>query len=806
MVPGARTGARARGLCIHRPLLSSMPVTVRRLAGSAAALALLVSAAAARTAEGVPVWIANPEAAAAVELPVRLGIPWPPGRLADAAPLRLRLADGEPRAVQALPLERWPDGSVRWLLADVVLPAAAAGRTVATLEPGEPSRPPTIHAAAGPPVTIRSQHLAIEVGPTGTLTVRLLGTPAPDVVIDPVGVDTGRDGPSPVTAIRVVSPGPVRAEVLIERTHPGGVVARTSVVAWAGSTTLLLQHRLVNEAMVPSAPLRSVPVTIHVPHVTRAAALVDGAAHTVEPGTTPVRLLQTDPSQATSGGTALGTHLDGGVAVGTAEMALTAVVPDFWQQYPKAIAISADAVTIDLVAGGARPVALGVGAAKSHDVWLRLERPAQATALATLAHVLGDPPRALAAPAWTRATGALPEVIAPEAPAARALLAHLRSDALRYDARARYERWDAGPPGPCSARATADVHVGFYGVLNWGDWNFPGYRDEAKECDAWGNLEYDLPFVFGLAWASTGDPLWARWFDRALAHYRDVDIIHAAPAHPDWVGLNHPHKVGHFDWRARGKVDLGHVWLGGLLLHERLTGDRRSGEAARAMAQRLAGFASKARNPRQFGWPMIALAAAADASGEARLREAALRYARLGMDRFAPDPASADWKLGIFASGLAAVHRLTADDGVRAWLLHYGERLLADEHARDLDPRYLAVAGYLAALTGDGRYADLARTVAAEMPIGNWGKTLAMHGRVGFELLGFLPAGGRTAAAAHTRPRRSSSGVASRTATTVTVASSTSPARGSLKSAVTVPPSTRTTRNGMPRPSGPRRR
>jgi hypothetical protein len=517
------------------------------------------------------------------------------------------------------------------------------------------------------------------------------------------------------------------------------VTTHTHVVAWAGSTTLLVRHRIVNLGMTPVASLRTVPLAIHVPGIEHASALLDGALHAIDPGGDPVRLAQLAPSEATSNGTAIGTRLDGAVRVRTATLALTAVIPDFWQQYPKALTVSGAALVIDLVAGGTAPVGLGIGAAKSHDVWLRLERPNAASDLPVLARLLQEPPRALTAPQWTRASGALPGVIDPDAPAARAFLARLRSDALRYESRARHERWDAGPPGPCAARTKADPRTGFFGVLDWGDWNFPGYRDGAKECDAWGNLEYDLPFVFGLAWASTGDPLWAGWFDRALAHYRDVDVIHAAPAHPEWVGLNHPHKVGHFDWQARSKTDLGHVWLEGLLLHHRLTGDARSGAAMIAMARRLGDLVAKAKNARQFGWPMVALAAAANATGEPELRDAALAYARLAMARFPPDPALGDWKIGVLASGIAAVHRETGDGALGEWLVAYGARLLADERARDLDPRYLAVSGHLAAVTGDERYLGLATALATDMPLGTWGKTLAMHGRVGFELLAFLP-------------------------------------------------------------------
>src|SRR5439155_1371620 len=108
--------------------------------------------------------------------------------------------------------------------------------------------------------------------------------------------------------------------------------------------------------------------------------------------------------------------------------------------------------------------------------------------------------------------------------------------------------------------------------------------------------------------AALGAPLVAippaAWIvaSRALpnAHYPDVDIIHHAPGHPDWVGLNHPHKALHFAWEAAEKVDLGHTWTEGLVSYHRLTGDVRALAAARGIADALAGRVKRARIPRHF--------------------------------------------------------------------------------------------------------------------------------------------------------------------------------------------------------------
>jgi hypothetical protein len=67
------------------------------------------------------------------------------------------------------------------------------------------------------------------------------------------------------------------------------------------------------------------------------------------------------------------------------------------------------------------------------------------------------------------------------------------------------------------------------------------------------------------------------------------------------------------------------------------------------MGDALAGRLGKARNPRQFGWPMVALAAVATSTASQRHRTAALDFARAGMARFPPESDGTDWKIGVLA-------------------------------------------------------------------------------------------------------------------------------------------------------------
>lgn len=116
----------------------------------------------------VPLRIDNTAAALRARQPITIGTPWPRGALHDITKLELRDSAGQPAPVQCAALARWSDGSIKWLLVDLLLPAQT------TLDaPAEETW--TLNAVAGP---------------TGTAS-----TPAPEIRIvetpDLFAVDTG---------------------------------------------------------------------------------------------------------------------------------------------------------------------------------------------------------------------------------------------------------------------------------------------------------------------------------------------------------------------------------------------------------------------------------------------------------------------------------------------------------------------------------------------------------------------------------------------------------------------------------------
>ncbi len=710
------------------------------------AVAVATTLAPAQAADlAVELRISEPAGVARQAAPVTTGVPLPRGAVRDRAPMWVSDLRGHPVPAQTTTLEQWPDGSVRWLLLDFLVDVAARGEIVYVLRQGAPPRP-----AAG-------QRLRLEQGPGG----RVIDTGVCRVTVPASGgalaseVEAGGRrvaGQLPLPALvvsgaadraptpeapRVETEGPVRSELLLRGRWPDGATYEARLAAFAGQSALRLRYTLTHAGDAPALPVRRLGLSVPGPFTSGAIGL-GGNARRFAALTEAHTLRQLDQGDAQFDHTPAGGRADCWVAGSNAAGTTILATPLCWQQYPEELGVSQQALRLDLLAGGDDPLQLGRGAAKTHEVWFVFPPLTGAVSAGDLAAALAAPLVAHVDPRWVVRTGALAQSVAPDDPGVAVFLPRLGDAFRRYQARSTAERWDEGPPGQCDVRTSEHVHTGFYGALNWGDWNFPGYRDRTEGCDAWGNLEYDLTQVLGLGWVATGKrPMWDAFVAAAL-HYRDVDIIHHDPEHPDRVGLNHPHKVGHFLPSATQNVDLGHAWLEGLITHYRLTGERRSLDAARAMGDALAGRVDKARNPRQFGWPMIAIAALATATGEARYRDAATRFAEPALQAFEPTPAAGDWKVGILADGLAAVQAIAPDAARLTWLTRYAEALLAAPPDRFPDARYALPLGAMAVWTRDARYRDRALAVAGQLQIGDWGKALAIGGRTGFRLLGPL--------------------------------------------------------------------
>src|SRR6185295_8397778 len=69
--------------------------------------------------------------------PITFGVPLPLGAVHDQRAWRLTSPAGESSTVQARVLDRWRDGSVRWLLVDAQVALTSSTDAQYFLEPGE---------------------------------------------------------------------------------------------------------------------------------------------------------------------------------------------------------------------------------------------------------------------------------------------------------------------------------------------------------------------------------------------------------------------------------------------------------------------------------------------------------------------------------------------------------------------------------------------------------------------------------------------------------------------------------------------
>jgi len=173
------------------------------------------------------------------------------------------------------------------------------------------------------------------------------------------------------------------------------------------------------------------------------------------------------------------------------------------------------------------------------------------------------------------------------------------------------------------AYAAAREKMRDYGMLNYGDW-YPERRAN------WGNVEYDTQHAFFLEYIRSGNE--AAFFLGAAAelHNRDVDTVHFSPD-PSQVGMVYVHQMGHVGGyykkappgtlgfpRAGGSI--GHAWCEGHFDHYFLTGDRRSYETGRAVADYF--VRKELSRPYDYsstrvpGWHLIMNAAALAATGD----------------------------------------------------------------------------------------------------------------------------------------------------------------------------------------------
>jgi hypothetical protein len=297
-------------------------------------------------------------------------------------------------------------------------------------------------------------------------------------------------------------------------------------------------------------------------------------------------------------------------------------------------------------------VRLGRGESKRQVMALRLGGPnLDAAEAARFTACLNDPPR-LYDRAWFLDSQALetgpgvdlPELAAWEA-AVEPILAWSGVDALRLGHR---EYWDTA----------------------W----MNNYRSRAHA----GLLRY----------VATGDPRWHRYMDAVCRHFRDVDVIHFCPEHPEWVGSAHIYSVDHTSGPAGMHISLS---SDDLLEHYLLTGDADSLAAAQGLAAQLLACEPLSRSARAVGWPLAQLTRWYDQTGDERFRARAEEFLRAALLYTEPRRGIFDEKHGNYnyhgsvpfmtaylGYGAVRYHELTGDPRALELLARLADGVLAE--------------------------------------------------------------------------------------------------------------------------------
>lgn len=670
-----------------------------------------------------------------------VGVPLPRGAWRDG--VEVVLVDGQLRIpAQVRVLGRWPDESARWILADWQVPLGAGESRRAHLEIGAPPAPPP---ASPLWITVKTDRVQIDTGARRFVVPRagpdLLTVLGGDGAVAAAlrgfaAFDGDRFATQGDRRVDVLESGRWRVRVGIEGAY-GTLRHRLRIDFFAGLAAVRILHTIESHDERPFLALDELGLVAKSTGrvATRLAFTPVGGA----PVDTPVRdgragVTQVDADTLRIGEESRTGRADGWFLAGNDERQTALAARFFWQEYPQAVGVAGDEVVYRLRVDDGRPLPFGSGAAKTHELWILLDgSPAEARALAARR----SPPLAWIDPGHVRDTGALRNTVV-AGPASEAFVARLAEAAAAYEIAQDIEEWDDSRRVTCSS-GDAYRQRGAYGMLNWGDWNFRGFRDDIKGCDAWGNLEYDTTQVLGLAWVATGNPQLHESMTAAARHFADVDTIHFNAKRRNWVGMNHPKNPLHFTYELGG-VDLGHTWNEGLFTYGFLTGDERVLATARGIAdylvQRRTSGVGFRGNPRQWGWPQVALVAAWENTGDQRYREAALWYGQRGSMAHRADDVR-QWKTGILAEALAYTHAATGDPALRAWLETYAAAVVA---ARPPDPRYYPALAYIGGVANREEWRAAAREAVDRLRLGRWGKPMTIGGRLGLSSLYWLEA------------------------------------------------------------------
>jgi hypothetical protein len=557
--------------------------------------------------------------------PVTFGVPLPRGLVTDPSNLAARSGSGAWRRTQARVLATWPDGSARWVLVDAQVDVAPGGHDGFEIETEGASLHggPTVHAQPngggvavdtgaaafelhpGPSFPFRSVHVHAGQG-EGAARAGLVDAAASRLV----AIDRqGARHEAHIDRVEVETAGPLRAVVRMDGSlRLGGdrtllITARAHF--FAGLATTRIRITVTNSDRAVHAggfwdlgdPASILLKDLGISFVLSAAAGGPEVTCSPEVGQAfEAAQLPFELYQDSSGGehwrsanhinrerrvpvTFRGYRIRSGnterqglratpivhVRSGTGEMA--AAVPQFWQNFPKAIEASANSLTVRLFPGQFADLhELQGGEQKTHECWLTFGGDRVS---AEPLDWCRSPTLACVDPAWTLESGAVPQFASLD-PDHAALV-------------------DAAIDGPDRFELKREV-IDEFGWRHFGDvyGDHESVRQQDPPLVSHYNNQYDVLAGFILQYLRTADPRWWTMADALATHVADIDIYHTDRDKSAYNGgfFWHTYHYGEADTaghRSYPRASQGHTHGGGpsadhnyttgLALHHLLTGE-----------------------------------------------------------------------------------------------------------------------------------------------------------------------------------------------------------------------------------------
>jgi hypothetical protein len=563
-----------------------------------------------------------------------MGIPLPAGAVQSAQDLRLEVG-GAQRSIQAHALDRWPDGSIRWVLVDFRADAEPTAALPMNLLVASADDVPHVSASDSARVHVSKAGHDVEVATSRAVFKFTRGGPFPlsAVIVD--GEDAtdpaesrfrislaGRTIDLVIDDVTIYQDGPLRAEIdLRARAQHASTLLPLEVHArveiFAGSATarveltirntrrarhaggqwplgdpgsvyfdsarLTLATRRAIDSMQAAVefgePLQPFGLPFELHQESSGGEFWDGPVHRNRNGVVPHRYCGYRVSAADAQRT--GRRASPIVVLQAGRVAIAAAVPQFWENFPQSIAVRTRALDIGFFPPGTSDKhELQGGEQKAHRIVLAFETDRVSDPPLAWCH---DPSLIAATPEWSCRTAALPFLVPVSG---HSESRHLALTGLALDPAqgffAKRERFDE------------------FGWRHFGDLpadHESAFRTDPRPFVSHYNNQYDAVGGFGLHYLRSGDRRWWRLMDDLARHVRDIDIYRTTEDKAAYNGGLFWHTYHYVDAgtsthrtyptgiAAGGGPSAEHNYASGLMLHYFLTGERASREAVIGLAR-----------------------------------------------------------------------------------------------------------------------------------------------------------------------------------------------------------------------------